>query len=340
MIDSPDAKVRLAAIPAIAELPPAEAAPLLRRVVEDVDQDVRRAGVDAIHHLVGKDKATAIQLYKPLVQAADPVVRSKSQGELSRLVDPPPKAAAADPPPAAPTAPDVPPPQVATASTEAGSAANDAKIAAAAVEASAKDITDVTAAPAKDDAAVKHAVQLAADIDTTAKAVEADAARAEASAKAAADAAGSSPIPATAQLVTDAQTAATAARTAATAARAAADAAAKKARDYARSETEDPQLYVSAADAAIATGNFGDARRDLDRAKAHGGTAGLDYSYAQLYDKEAAREKDPAAKLKLLQQAKASYEVFAKTGTGTRAQRATDRAAELADEIKEAGATP
>ena len=50
------------------------------------------------------------------------------------------------------------------------------------------------------------------------------------------------------------------------------------------------------------------------------------------------REKDPAAKLKLLQQAKQSYEAFARTGSGSRVQRATDRASELADDIKELGA--
>ena len=340
MIDSPDAKVRLAAIPAIAELPPAEAAPLLRRVVGDVDSDVRRAGVDAIQHLVPKDKAAAIQLYKPLVQDADPVVRSKSQGELSRLVEAPPKAADATPPPAPPAAPAAPPPQLAQAAGDAGSAANDAKVAAEAVDASAKDIATETAAPAKDDAAVKHVAQLATDIDTTAKAVEDDAARAEAAAKTAADAAGASPSPDAQKLVADAQASATAARASATAARTAADAAAKKARDYARSETEDPQLFVAAAEAAIATGNFAEARHDLDRASHAQGArgAGLDYSYAQLYDKEAARQKDPAAKKKLLEQAKASYEAYAKVGTGARAQRATARAAEIADDIKDLGA--
>ncbi len=151
------------------------------------------------------------------------------------------------------------------------------------------------------------------------------------------------PASAAAQLVADAQAAATAARTAATAARTAADGAAKKARDYARSETEDPQLYIAAAEAAIATGSFGEAKVDLDRAaRASGGGKGnVSYSYGQLYDKMAAREKDKAAKLKLLGEAKAAYESFVKTGvTGTRAQRATDRASELTDEIKDLEATP
>ncbi|MCW5809026.1 MAG: hypothetical protein KIT31_42125, partial [Deltaproteobacteria bacterium] len=95
-----------------------------------------------------------------------------------------------------------------------------------------------------------------------------------------------------------------------------------------------------AADAAIATGNFADAKRDLDRAahvlKASGARIpGIDYSYAQLHDKMAARTADPVAKRRLLEQAKSSYEAFARHGTGSRVQRATDRAAEIADDLRE-----
>ncbi len=90
MIDSPDAAVRLAAIPAISALPAHDAAPLLR-LVTDSDENVRRAGVDAIAKLVTTDKDAAIKLYKPLVTDQDAVVRSKAEGQLSRLVEAPPK---------------------------------------------------------------------------------------------------------------------------------------------------------------------------------------------------------------------------------------------------------
>ena len=42
-------------------------------------------------------------------------------------------------------------------------------------------------------------------------------------------------------------------------------------------------------------------------------------------------------KLKLLQQAQQAYQRFAKAGTGARVQRATARANEIADDIKELG---
>lgn len=178
----------------------------------------------------------------------------------------------------------------------------------------------------------------------TAAADKADAAatRAEAAAKAAAEAAGPQPSPEVAKLVAAATKAAADARAAVTAARAKADAAATKAREYATAETQDPQMYVAAADAAIATASYSDAKHDLDKAgqlfKASGKrNASIDYSYGQLYDKMARREKDPDAKRKLLERAKQSYETFASGGSGPRVQRATDRAAEIADEIKQLG---
>jgi hypothetical protein len=99
-------------------------------------------------------------------------------------------------------------------------------------------------------------------------------------------------------------------------------------------------MYVGAADAAIATGAFTDAKRELDRAargyKAIGAkNAGIDYSYAQLYDKMAARETDPQAKRRLLELAHRSYQSFTRSGTGARVQHAADRASEIADELKE-----
>ena len=110
--------------------------------------------------------------------------------------------------------------------------------------------------------------------------------------KAAETEAGATPSDDAKKLVADAQQAAKDARAAATSAKTVADAMQKKAKDYAKAETTDPQMYVAAADTAIATGNLGEAKRDLDKAmKAMqtSGTkaAGIEYSYGQLYDKMA-----------------------------------------------------
>jgi hypothetical protein len=277
------------------------------------------------------------------------VVRSKAQGQLSRLVEPPPKTADVVPAPADPVAPapavDDTLPKVKAASDEATAAGAEAQAAAAEVELALQDIASTIAQPAKDDTAIKHAEALAISVDDLATKLETAATRTEAAAKAATDAAGASPSPDAAKLVAEATALAKTTRDAATAARTKTTPAGKKAREYAKAETGDPQMFVAAADAAIATGNFRDAKQNLDKAAKLGRasgvkTAGIDYSYAQLYDKMATRERDPQAKLKLLQQAQQAYTQFAKTGSGSRVQRATDRAGELAEDIKELGTNP
>jgi HEAT repeat protein len=92
MVDSPDPRQRLAAVPAVRALPVAERVPLLRRLVADPELEVRRAAVDAIEDVAAKDKEPeqAIRLYRPLVRDPDPIVRSKASGQLSRWTPPPP----------------------------------------------------------------------------------------------------------------------------------------------------------------------------------------------------------------------------------------------------------
>ena len=321
MLDSPDPKVRLAAIPAIAELPPAEAAPLLRRLVADPDPDVRRAGVDAIEHLVPKDKDEAIKLYKPLVTDADAGRAIKSsRRQLSRLVEPPPTAAAsATPPPAPPSRRLAAEGQGRVRRCRRGSR-RGARPRPTAVDALVATSRRQTAQPANDDAAVKQVEQLATD-DRRRR-------RRPPSRRRGRRRDGREdrrrPRPARARRPMPPRSSPTrrprrrTRATAATDARTKSDAAAKKARDYAKAETDDPQMYVAAADAAIATGNLADAKHDLDKAApCHGGEerAAIDYSYAPALRQDGDREKDPAAKRKLLEQAKQAYETFARTGS-------------------------
>src|SRR6185503_4983761 len=109
-------------------------------------------GVDVIEDIAGKDKDEAVKLYKPLVSDADPVVRSKAQGQLARLVPPPPppapvQTAAATPAPDPAPAP--PPPvddKVKTAAAEATAAAAEVKTATEVFEAMVADLAATTAA--------------------------------------------------------------------------------------------------------------------------------------------------------------------------------------------------
>jgi len=335
MLDSADPKQRLAVVPIARALPPGDGVPLLRRLVADADIEVRHAGVDAIEDVAAKDKAQAIKLYKPLVNDADPVVRSKAAGQLARLVPPPPRVAQAPAP--APT--DDPLAKVRLAVDGTTTAAAAAKTQIDQLAQLAVEVTAATSAPARDDAAIKRAEDLARQLDEAAAPLDASAAKVEAAAQATRDAAGASPSGAAAKLVADADRLARQAREAATRARDQATEASRRARDYARAETGDPQTFIAAADAAIAVGNVADARQNLDKAsrllrQSGARNPSLDFAYGRLYDQMAATSQSPAAKLKLLQQAQDAYRRFVQAGAGPRVQRTHDRLTELADEIK------
>ncbi len=348
MLDSADPKRRLAAVPAVRALPPSERVPLLRRLIADPDREVRRAGVDAIETLAASpDKTPAIKLYKPLVHDADAVVRSKAAGQLARLLPPPgpaPKTAGTAPAPApapTPAAPDTLP-KVQAAADQATAASAEVKAQAEAVEVIAGDLATTLAGTTHNDVTIRNVEEFAKNLGQAAAKLEATATKVEEAARATADAAGASPSPDAAKLVDQARTLAQTARGKATEARTKATDAEKQAKDYRKKWTGDPQIYIAAADTAIATGDLADAQKNLDKAarmlRALGErNAGLDYSYAQLYDKKAARTQDRAEKRKLLQQAADAYQRFAKNGTGPRVQRARGRAAELAAELKALG---
>ena len=351
MLDSADPKVRISVVPIVRASSNSEAIPLLRRLIGDSNQDVRRAGVEAIEAIAAKDKDQAIRLYKPLVNDADVVVRSKAAGQLSRLVEPPPapptKAAAVtpDPTPApdpTPTPPDDPMIKIKAASDAAVAVASELKSAVEALNKLADEVATVTSLPAKDDEAVKEVEKKSPAVTEAKTRIDTVLVTLEAAVKTIADAAGASPPPDGAKLLAEAQSALKTARQSGAAAKARGERADKKIKEYAKAETGDAQMFIASADAAIASGNLTEAKRDLDKAAASmkvtgAKNAGIEYSYAQLYDKLATRTADPAQKLKLLQQAVAAYQRFARTGAGSRVQRADDRATELAEDIKELG---
>jgi serine/threonine-protein kinase len=336
LLDSADPKLRLAAVPIVRALPVTEAVPLLRRLVADPDQTVRYAGVDAIEAVVIKDKAEAIKLYKLLVNDADPVVRSKASGRLSRLVDAPPPHAAALP--AAPTGD--PLPQLQQVLDDAKTAAAEVKPQVAAFEALAGELATTIAEPPRDDTTIPRVEAVVNSLDQAAAKLEAIATTVETAAAAATTAAGASPE--AAKLVEATRALARDARGAATATRGKAADAAAKARDYIKRETSDVQMLLAGAEAAVAAGNLPEAKHKLDRAakqihRAGARNATLDYLYAQLYDQSARRSQDPEAKRKLLVQARDAYRRFAKSGAGPDVQRANERQAELAEDLKALG---
>jgi HEAT repeat protein len=347
MLESSDARLRLAVVSIARAASPGDGVALLRRLVADPDQDVRRAGVEAIADLAARNEAAAIRLYKPLVNDADPMVRSKASGQLSRLVRPP------LPPPPAPAAPAVPSaapsPDPAPDDTmtrvqpeldKTTAAVAEVQRAGEAADALATELAAALAKHAHDDATLARVAELKKHLDDAPGKLDAATAAVQAAAQAAAEAGGADPSPDARKKIEEAKAAADTARSAASAARDRAITAAASAAALLKAETSAVSILIASADTETATGNFAAAKYHLDKAakqlrESATKDASLDHSYAQLYDRMATREADPAVKRKLLQQAVDAYQRFAAAGTGTRVQRARDRRAELAEELKQ-----
>ncbi len=322
LIDATDPQRRLSALPIVRALQPTEAAPLLRRLVVDPDLEVRRAGVDAIEELQGRDQQQAVRLYKSLVRDADPLVRSKVSARLSLLI-PPLVPAALTPRPEPPPSPavDLAVSQIQTALAETRTAADRVKVETDRTEALLADLVRITAGSTRDEATTEHVNQLKIDLDGAPARLEAAAARVEAAAELAADAAGATPSAEAARLVADASTLARRARDSVIAVRGRTVAASRNALAFVTDWTGDMELDIAAAVAKIEAGDFAGARRLLDRAarqlrKSGGRAPALDSTYGHLFEEMASEAEAPAEKRARLQQAADAYGRVAKAGGG------------------------
>src|SRR5262249_37811433 len=198
---------------------------------------------------------------------------------------------------------------------------------------------------ARDDAAVKAMEGLVHACVETATQAGVVRGRVDAAVTRAEIAAGDKPPPDAVRVLESARKTAADARAVLDAAGSSAEEAARRGRSWIQSETGDATTFLAAAEAALAAGNLGEARRALDRADnllraARKDRAPVKYGFAQLHDKLAGREKQPAARLALLKKAKAYYDEFAARGGGPRVAAAKERSQELADEIRQLGGTP
>jgi HEAT repeat protein len=348
MLDSTDPRQRLAAVPAVRAMAVAEAVPLLRRLVADTDQEVRHAGVDAIEDIVGKDKDQAIKLYKPLVNDADPVVRSKALGQLSRIAPPlrqPTQIAQATPPPPAAPPPPMPTldPRVTEASEAAKAAAAEARQAADAVEAQIAELGKTTAARTRDDATLDHVKELKAGFGAAAAKLDTVAEKAEATAKTVEVTAAASPSDEASKLVAEARELAQHAREAATAARGKLPTAEQQADGFIKDETGDPQNQIALAGLDIPKGNYAAARANLDKAqkllqKTGEHPPALDDLYSRVFLGLAQATQAPTARHKLLQRAADACQRFIQVGAGVKVAEAKERLAEINGELEKSGA--
>jgi tetratricopeptide (TPR) repeat protein len=231
-------------------------------------------------------------------------------------------------------------PDVQRALAVARTTADAAKVETDRLEAVLADLSRTTAAAARGDATTEHVKALKATLDEAPAKLQAVAVNVDAAAKAAANAAGANPSPEAAKVVAEAQALAQRTRDAIATARDRSMDAAKKANDFVTDWTGDVQLDIDMANAKMDVGNFVEARRLLDRAarqlrKANTKNQGLDFAYAQLFDKMAVDTEAPDAKRQLLQRAAEAYRRVVKTGGGRFAHDANDRLAKLPEEINQ-----
>jgi eukaryotic-like serine/threonine-protein kinase len=348
MIDSPDPKQRLAAVPAVRALPGKDGVPLLRRLVADPDPDVRRAGVDAIEALVAKARDEAIKLYKPLVSDADPVVRSKAAGQLSRLAPPPPPpppppdepsvTTSLPPVPAAP--PDAAPPVAPSGDpaklqvTTARQAIEQARSKAGGLDKLVADVTTAMLGAKPDDATIERVKELKAALEAGPAQLSGAASEVDEAAKALAAVEPSTLGPDDVKLVQDPGQLAQPARDAIATTRRQAAAAAKKAAEYLKIWTGNVQLMITTASSYIEIGKFAEAIAELNLAEKQvratkRSVPSLHEAYARAHHGLAGNAQDLVTKRRLLQQAQTACEQFHRAGGGN------DRSRALLTEIKE-----
>lgn len=291
---------------------------------------MRNAALDVLGGFAEKDRDGVTGLVKAALRDSDPEVRARAQALLAKLLEP--------------ILPGNPIPTDGPAlerATEALRKAHDETGAAQkGLAARMTELGRAVAQPATNEEAIANVEKLVAATEETARAlvelrrrIESDSAEAE-------RAAGSAPEGDAVAKLDDARALVAETRGWLDEADETADNAARKGRRYLATETGDAETYIAAAESALVAGKLAEARKDLDTAAKLLRGAGKDatvlrYSYGQIFDKQAGREKNQAARLKLLHQAKDAFEDFAAHGSGPRASAARARAAELAEEIKE-----
>ncbi|MEZ4360292.1 MAG: HEAT repeat domain-containing protein [Kofleriaceae bacterium] len=348
LINSADPALRLAAVPALRVLPVDQAVPLLRRLVADSDQSVRRAAVDSVEVVAAKDQGAAIKLYKPLVRDADDVVRAKASAQLARLtppVPPPPPPppmdkgvkVVGDPPPPPPTA-DPKLPAVQLAHTAATAAHGEATAALEELHRLVAELERATKATTADEDDVEKVRELQRALEAQPETVERAILRLKAASKDASEVAGRPASAEALKLIDDARALEQRARSAADSARGEVDDASKRAKGFIDTWKGDVQRWLDDAKISLDLGELDGAQKTLRKADKQVRATGkknvaLEELLARLYDARADAAADAAGKRKYLQQARKAHQNVASLAGGTRAQRAKARLAAIDQEL-------
>ena len=272
-------------------------------------------------------------------------MRAKASGQLARLVPAPPRpptptpGAAQQPDPQAPPPVDTTP-AVKQAADEAKAAADEARAQTEAVQALVAELGASTARHPRDDTAIKRVGALAASIDDAVTKLESLTARIGAAATTASDVAGPSPTAGAQQRIAEARALAEAASVAAAGARAKVPEQQKQARRYIKAWTNDAQMLINTARAAMGGSNFAEVEQNLDKAakllrKSGGSLAEVDYRYVLLYVAMGDQAQELDEQRQHLEHAREALARLEQSGAGPQVQDATAQLTELAEDIEQ-----
>jgi HEAT repeat protein len=332
LLDSPDARVRRAAIDALAAMSWESARPLLRRAIYDPDPATRWAAVDAIAVHTSADKEELITMYKLVIKHPDPVCRARGQAQLAKLLDD------SSPAPAAPTNKTVDPAVVKRAAGLVRAAHEELEAAKRKLEAEDSKITAIIGRAPQNDQELDEVEKLVKRLERTLVPVRKARTKVESAAKTFNALAVGAPPAELASTITETRALIEQSKSLARKAIQRVRSTASRAKKYVRDQTANPAMLVASADTAISVGQLSSARRDLRKAqKAYArlktSNPRIHFLFGRLYEAMARGAKTPKARKRSLRYAKRSYDRFTRSGKGFEVGQARKRSAAIAKEL-------
>jgi HEAT repeat protein len=336
MLDSSSESARRAVMRAVAELPWDEARPVITRAIRHSDPEVRRQAVDVLAGFAEAQRNDVVPMLKTVAQDEDEISRIKSRAQLARLVP----SLAPAPVPSTGGAPTWNLERIRGALDHARTQRKAFDAQQQLINGMIEELTVMVAQRARHEKDVEDVEQLSARLREAQPRLLATHGLLGAAVNAVAVAARE--LPDTLTEIRDMQDEAT--RLGEETLAAVADSRRRVEAILAESETwlgrniADCELYLSAAEAAVATARLADARRDLLKADQTCGRRGpapaqLHFVWAQYHDGRAQETQNPRQRQNLLIQAKKRYDAFATAGRGFRAEKARERSQEISDEL-------
>jgi HEAT repeat protein len=341
MLDSSNESVRRAVMRTVTVLPWNEARPVITRAIRHSDPEVRRQAVDALADFASEHREDVVPMLKTVAQDEDEISRIKSRTQLARLLprQAPPAASAPASTGGAP-APTWNLDRIRGALDHARTQRKAFDAQQQAIGGMIEELTVLVAQRARHEKDVEDVEQMSARLREAQPRLLAAHGLLGAAVNAVSAAARELPDTVTEIPGMQAEAVRLGEETMVAVAdsRRRIEAMLTESETWVRENTADCELYVSAAEAAVATTRLADARRDLLKADQTCGSRGpapaqLHFVWAQYHDGRAQETQNPRQRQKLLTQAKQRYDEFAATGRGFRAEKARERSQEIADEL-------